>query len=121
MSEERRSRLVVRREEKPAAGFDALLSTLQHARKELGATRGLSVLGRLNQDEGFDCPGCAWPDPERRTVAEFCENGAKHVADEATLKKADAAFLDRLFGVEAGIRTPITMMADDSISIRVEQ
>ena len=46
---------------------------------------------------GFDCPGCAWPDPdpEHRTAFEFCENGAKAVADEAMKRKVDAAFFAR--------------------------
>lgn len=47
----------------------------------------------MNQVDGFDCPGCAWPDPERgRSRFEFCENGARSLASEATLARADAAF-----------------------------
>ena len=45
----------------------------------------LKVLRKINQHDGFDCPGCAWPDPDReRSIVEFCENGAKAVAEEAT-------------------------------------
>jgi molybdopterin-dependent oxidoreductase alpha subunit len=58
--------------------------TLDNARRHTGLTRALRVLGRVNQSHGFDCPGCAWPDPEERSFAEFCENGAKAVLDEAT-------------------------------------
>ena len=47
---------------------------------------------RLNQSHGFDCPGCAWPDPDRRKHAEFCENGAKAVAEEATRRRIDRRF-----------------------------
>tara|TARA_B100001996_G_scaffold382326_1_gene373863 strand:- start:640 stop:2781 length:2142 start_codon:yes stop_codon:yes gene_type:complete len=53
----------------------------------------LSNLSNVNKFDGFDCPGCAWPDPdEKRTFAEFCENGAKAIADEATNKMAGAEF-----------------------------
>ena len=48
---------------------------------------------KINQFKGFDCPGCAWPDPDKeRSVVEFCENGAKAVAEEATTARVDAAF-----------------------------
>ena len=63
------------------------------------------TLLRLNQTDGFDCQGCAWPDPDpdHRHTAEFCENGAKAVAEEATLRRVDRAFfaehsLDELAG-----------------------
>ena len=50
----------------------------------MGVTRSLQALGAVNQRDGFDCPGCAWPDPDdRRSMVEFCENGAKAVAEEA--------------------------------------
>ena len=71
-----------------AAGARAVVSATGHALR-MGATRGAKTLLRLNQQEGFDCPGCAWPEPTgERSFAEFCENGAKHVADEATPKRA---------------------------------
>jgi molybdopterin-dependent oxidoreductase alpha subunit len=50
---------------------------------------------RVNQEDGVDCPGCAWPEPVRRTLAEFCENGAKAVASEATRKRVDLDFFRR--------------------------
>jgi molybdopterin-dependent oxidoreductase alpha subunit len=49
----------------------------------------------MNQPRGFDCPGCAWPDPEPRGAIEFCENGAKHLAHEATRRRVDAEFFSR--------------------------
>jgi molybdopterin-dependent oxidoreductase alpha subunit len=60
----------------------------------MGVRRGTRALRALNQPEGFDCPSCAWPDPdpEHRKMAEFCENGAKAVAWEATTKRVDRAF-----------------------------
>ena len=66
-----------------AGGFAAVLSTLRRATGALGWRRALAALGPLNQTRGFDCPGCAWPDPARRSATEFCENGAKAVAHEA--------------------------------------
>ena len=76
-----------RRSRRPAAaGPAAVLSTLERVR-ELGLARGLRVLARVNQVEGFDCPGCAWPESLPRKALEFCENGAKAVAHEATPKR----------------------------------
>jgi molybdopterin-dependent oxidoreductase alpha subunit len=77
-----------------AAGLPAILSTAQHVFGEMDIARGLKALAALNQTEGYDCPGCAWPDPdkERSSVAEYCENGAKAIAEEATTKKLLPAF-----------------------------
>jgi molybdopterin-dependent oxidoreductase alpha subunit len=60
---------------------------------EMGAVRSLRTLSQVNQKEGFDCPGCAWPDPDgHRSMVEFCENGAKAVAEEATVKRVTPEF-----------------------------
>jgi molybdopterin-dependent oxidoreductase alpha subunit len=74
---------------KTAAGIPAVLSSFQQIVGEAGWGRGMKVLLSLNQKGGFDCPSCAWPDPddERSRIAEYCENGAKAVAEEATAKK----------------------------------
>jgi molybdopterin-dependent oxidoreductase alpha subunit len=77
---------------KSAAGIPAVLHSLEYAFEEMGVARSAKVLTRLNQIGGIDCPSCAWPDPEHRKPAEFCENGAKAVAWEATRKRVDAAF-----------------------------
>jgi hypothetical protein len=77
---------------KPAGGLEAAAIALSRATRELGVRRAAAALGALNQRHGFDCPSCAWPDPEHRSVAEFCENGAKAVAHEATRKRIGAAF-----------------------------
>jgi molybdopterin-dependent oxidoreductase alpha subunit len=71
-----------------AAGIPALVATLRHARAQLGAARTVKTLLKLNQPAGFDCPGCAWPDPDHTSAFEFCENGAKAVAEEATVRRA---------------------------------
>ena len=77
-----------------AVGIPAIAHSVQYAYEEAGPWRGLRALGRLNQADGFDCPSCAWPDPspDHRKTAEFCENGAKAVAWEATRKRVDAEF-----------------------------
>jgi len=71
-----------------AGGLGAVRATLHHLRRETGLVRGARVLGRMNQTGGFDCPGCAWPEPAARARFEFCENGAKAIAEEATTRRA---------------------------------
>lgn len=75
-----------------AAGVPGVLHGLAHVFDEAGVARGLRTLPLLNQHRGFDCPGCAWPEPGKPHLAEFCENGAKAVAEESTRQRADAAF-----------------------------
>jgi molybdopterin-dependent oxidoreductase alpha subunit len=75
-----------------AGGLPAVLTALRRATREMGVLRGVDALSRVNQQQGFDCPGCAWPDPARRASAEFCENGAKAVAHEATTRRVDREF-----------------------------
>ncbi len=77
-----------------AAGFGAIASTVKHAYHEMGVLRGASTLLKVNQTNGFDCPGCAWPEPGagHRSHAEFCENGAKAVAAEATTRRVTSDF-----------------------------
>jgi len=78
---------------KVAGGVPAVVEAMKSAWSEMGAVRGTRMLLQLNQMGGFDCPGCAWPEPDKeRSHAEFCENGAKHVAAEATTKKLTAEF-----------------------------
>ena len=76
-----------------AGGPRAVLSTLGTSLREMGPFTGTQTLVAVNQQRGFDCPGCAWPDPEdHRSITEFCENGAKAVAEEATLKRVTPEF-----------------------------
>ena len=77
-----------------AAGMPAVISTVEHVFGEMGLSRGVKALLNVNQKDGFDCPGCAWPDPDddRSSIAEYCENGAKAIAEEATTKKLNASF-----------------------------
>jgi len=79
-----------------AAGLPALTSSLAHLHEETGVLNGISILNKLNQKDGFDCPGCAWPDPDHRShLGEYCENGVKAIAEEATTKRVDRAFFAR--------------------------
>src|SRR3954454_9321849 len=81
------------RREESAAGFTSIYETAKHGFGEMGVARTVSTLLKLNQKDGFDCPSCAWPDPDgERKVAEFCENGAKAVASEATRKRVTPEF-----------------------------
>lgn len=77
-----------------AAGLPGITHAMRYALGEMGARRSIQTLSAMNQIHGFDCPSCAWPDPdaEHRHQAEFCENGAKAVAWEATRKQVGAAF-----------------------------
>ena len=75
-----------------AAGMPAVLHSLRMAGEQMGARRTLATLRKVNQPDGFDCPGCAWPEPGRTHTAEFCENGAKAVAEEATERRITAEF-----------------------------
>ena len=76
-----------------AAGIPALIQATKHLSEELGVLKGIQVLSKMNQKQGFDCPGCAWPDPEKRSgLGEYCENGVKALAEEATTKRVDPAF-----------------------------
>src|SRR6218665_1377748 len=91
MSEEERP--VQSAPKKWAAGVPAVTSSMKHILREDGPFRGGMGLMDMNQAGGFDCPSCAWPDPDgHRSLAEFCENGAKALASEATKKLADEEF-----------------------------
>lgn len=76
----------------PAGGWGALKAVAEAIRDEMGASTGTRALLRMNQPTGFDCPGCAWPDPKHTSSFEFCENGAKAVTWEATVKRAGPSF-----------------------------
>ncbi|MCI3225230.1 FdhF/YdeP family oxidoreductase [Streptomyces sp. NP-1717] len=75
-----------------AAGLPAVAHSLRIAQQQMGVTRAARTLLKVNQKDGFDCPGCAWPEGDHRHTAEFCENGAKAVAEEATLRRVTPDF-----------------------------
>lgn len=76
----------------PAGGWGALKAVALAVRDQMGASTDTRALLSMNQPKGFDCPGCAWPDPKNASSFEFCENGAKAVTWEATAKRVDLAF-----------------------------
>ncbi|MGP4000509.1 FdhF/YdeP family oxidoreductase [Streptomyces sp. 8N706] len=78
--------------QRAAAGLPAVGHSLRMARQQMGVRRTALTLLKVNQKDGFDCPGCAWPEPDKRHTAEFCENGAKAVAEEATLRRVTPGF-----------------------------
>lgn len=80
--------------EDAAAGMAGVFSGMKFVLSELPLGRGIKALSKLNQKDGFDCPGCAWPDPdgERSSLGEFCENGIKAIAEEATNRKLTSEF-----------------------------
>lgn len=75
-----------------AAGVPGVAHALQISIEQMGVVRTAQTLLQINQKGGFDCPGCAWPEEDKRHVAEFCENGAKAVAEEATLRTIGPEF-----------------------------
>ena len=81
---------------KAAGGVPAIIATIKSLSSETGLVRGVRTLLKVNQSGGIDCPGCAWPEPDReRSHFEFCENGAKHIADEATTKRVAPEFFQQ--------------------------
>ncbi|MFE1173775.1 FdhF/YdeP family oxidoreductase [Streptomyces sp. NPDC058773] len=75
-----------------AVGLPAITHALRMSQQQMGVRRTALTLLRVNQPDGFDCPGCAWPEPGKTHTAEFCENGAKAVAEEATLRRVTPDF-----------------------------
>ncbi|MEL6718908.1 MAG: FdhF/YdeP family oxidoreductase [Bacteroidota bacterium] len=77
-----------------AAGMLGVKVALDHAIGEMGVAKAMKMLAKMNQKDGFDCPGCAWPDPDdkRLLFAEYCENGAKALAEEATRRRVTPDF-----------------------------
>lgn len=76
-----------------AGGIPAIIQTVRYVMTRMGVVRGTSALFELNKIHGFDCQSCAWPSPDdHRHVAEFCENGAKAVSDEGTLRRVTPEF-----------------------------
>ena len=78
-----------------AGGMDSILSSLGFLFKEAGISRTRTIIANLNQEGGFECSGCAWPNPEKkRSHYEFCESGAKNLSSEATTSLISAAFFN---------------------------
>lgn len=119
-SPEKLSDLHVTKPLKVAAGRKAITETISNAFGKMGfvhATRGLL---NLNQRGGIDCQSCAWPDPdEKRTIAEFCESGAKALADEGMTKKIDADFFARYSVAELTEKEDFWMNSQGRLTVPV--
>ena len=76
----------------PAGGWGALHAVAKALREQSIVLKGSRSLLSMNQPDGFDCPGCAWPDPRHTSSFEFCENGAKAVAFELTKRRVTREF-----------------------------
>src|SRR6476659_2093613 len=86
------TRRAIRDYHEAAGGWGALKAVAVALTEQDTAIKGSASLLRMNQPQGFDCPGCAWPDPKHTSSFEFCENGAKAVAWEATAKRTTPEF-----------------------------
>src|SRR5687767_1682163 len=113
------------KESKSAGGLPAIVATVKTLSAETGLIRGARTMLKVNQFNGIDCPGCAWPEPDReRSHFEFCENGAKHIADEATTKRVTPEFFsewsvadlscksDYWLGKQGRIASPMVLRRD---------
>ena len=76
-----------------AAGRPAVTSSMKHILSTAGPVRGTKALLGLNQTDGFDCPGCAWPDHKSHKTIDVCENGIKVIASETMTHKQTLIFL----------------------------
>ncbi|WNY86795.1 FdhF/YdeP family oxidoreductase [Leclercia adecarboxylata] len=92
MSNNRRAVPGIRHYAGPAGGWGALKATAIAVRTQMDTFDAPATLLRTNQPDGFDCPGCAWPDKEHKSTFQFCENGAKAVTWEATTKRVTPEF-----------------------------
>ncbi|WP_125131851.1 FdhF/YdeP family oxidoreductase [Microbacterium sp. 10M-3C3] len=109
-----------------AVGVPAVAHALQISVDQMGVARTARTLSRVNQKDGFDCPGCAWPEADKRHIAEFCENGAKAVAEEATIRRVGPDFFaahpvaelaahdDYWLGQQGRLTTPMMLDAGDT-------
>jgi molybdopterin-dependent oxidoreductase alpha subunit len=75
-----------------AAGVPAVAHAIEYSLSQTSVRRTALTLLNINQTKGFDCPGCAWPEPKHRHKNEYCENGAKHINDEATTRRVTREF-----------------------------
>ena len=89
--------LKVGKRKKYAAGMPAVTNAMRHVGKYMSSKDAMRTMFKLNQKGGFDCPGCAWPDPddERSALGEYCENGIKAIAEEAQKQSIGAKFFKR--------------------------
>ena len=96
----------IRPPKRVAGGLPAIVAAVESIGSEMGLLRGTRTLLKINQAGGVDCPGCAWPEPDgHRSHFEFCENGAKHVAEEATTKRVTPDFFKQYSVADLSLRS----------------
>ncbi|HEV7716079.1 MAG TPA: FdhF/YdeP family oxidoreductase, partial [Steroidobacteraceae bacterium] len=91
--------------ESPAGGWGALQAVAKSLREQSIVLKGSKALLAMNQPDGFDCPGCAWPDPKHTSSFEFCENGAKAVAFELTRRRVTRALFESYTVTELALKS----------------
>ena len=86
--------LILKEPKEKAVGIPAIISSVKHMAKYMDPIDAFKLSLKINQKGGFDCPGCAWPDPDddRSAIGEYCENGIKAIAEEATKKSLTAEY-----------------------------
>ncbi|MFB1004758.1 MAG: hypothetical protein QMC70_11550, partial [Bacteroidia bacterium] len=86
--------LILKEPKEKAVGLPAIISSVKQAAKYMDPIDAFKLSLKINQKGGFDCPGCAWPDPDddRSALGEYCENGMKAIAEEATKMSITKAF-----------------------------
>ncbi len=100
-----------------AAGLKSAYLTTKNAISKMGLSRASKGLSKINQFDGFDCQSCAWADnPKTRKHAEFCENGAKALADEATKKHLTSDFFAQNSVLELSKRSDYWLNAQGRIT-----
>lgn len=93
MADTTKEKLRIGKQYEHAAGMNAVIVSMRNIFKRVPVGKSFKVLNKLNQKEGVDCPGCAWPDPDKRSkLGEYCENGVKAIAEEAMTARANPDF-----------------------------
>jgi molybdopterin-dependent oxidoreductase alpha subunit len=89
--------LKLKKRDKKAVGLPGIVATIGQMAKYMNPADAVTTMFAINQKGGFDCPGCAWPDPDddRSKLGEYCENGIKAIAEEASAKKIEASFFKK--------------------------
>ena len=117
--------------QRSAAGLEGIRHGLRPVLQQAGVVRGVRTLRLVNQQRGFDCPGCAWPESDRPHLVEFCENGAKAVAEESTVRRVGSEFFaahpvtelatrsDHWLGQQGRLTEPVLREAGDDHYRRV--
>ncbi|RII20643.1 Formate dehydrogenase H [Streptomyces sp. YIM 130001] len=88
-----------------AAGVPGVAHALEYSLGQTSVRRTALTLLNVNQAKGIDCPGCAWPEPGKRHRNEYCENGAKHISDEATTRRVTREFFREHSVAELGAKS----------------